>query len=128
DEDDIWNRVGEGVGKTKYVNDTEKTWTVYVGSRRSRLFWRIYTKHYEKVYLRYEVELKRHHAHTVFRTLVKYGGTALVPLFRERLRKLKVADKAKEPAVELVLSLGGEDKNFELLEEERKKSLKNMCM
>jgi hypothetical protein len=126
-ENDIWNRVEDGIGKTKYVNDTEKTWTVYIGSRRSRLFWRIYTKHYEKVYLRYEIELKRHHANTVFKTLVKYGGSALVPLFHERLRKLRVTDTAKEPALELVLGLGGEDKNFDLLEEERKKDLDGMC-
>lgn len=126
-ENDIWNRVCEGVGKTKIVNDSEKTWTVYVGSRRSRIFWRIYIKHYEKTYLRYEVELKRHHAHAVFTALSKYGDAALKSLYLTRLKKLKVADKAKEPALELVLGMGGKDLSYELEKEEREESIKKMC-
>lgn len=125
-ENDIWNRVKDGVGKTKYVNDIEKTWTVYVGSRRSRLFWRIYTKRYEKVYLRYEVELKRHHAHTVFQTLDRYGADALVPVYLERLKKLKVTDVAKEPALELVLNLKNSDMDIDLIEEERLATIAGM--
>lgn len=126
-ENDIWRRVGEGVGKTKIVNGTEKTWTVYIGSRRSRIFWRIYIKRYEKVYLRYEVELKRHHAETVFRVLDKYGAIALKALYLERLRRLKIHDTAKEPALELVLSMKAPDLNYELEQEEKNATLEKMC-
>jgi hypothetical protein len=50
-----------------------------------------------------------------------------MPLFLERLRKLKVTDIAKEPALELVLGLAGKDMNFDLLADERKKDLDGMC-
>jgi hypothetical protein len=92
---------------TSIVQSTTGT-TLYIGNRQSGRFTRIYEKDLGEKFLRFEIELKRHHAHNAFDYLKE--GSSLISLYYSHLLKIPfpeefLADYLPSDAPELDLRL-----------------------
>lgn len=75
-------------GITSSLVESDTGVTLYIGSRQSGRFVRIYEKQYETKYLRFEIELKSYHARNALERL--RDGQSVDSVFNSHLNRLKL--------------------------------------
>jgi len=80
-----------GEGKKVSMIESEFS-TVYIGSRTSGRFTRIYEKDYESIYVRLEIELKKKHAAIAWDYLL--SGKSVESLYASHLEKIGLFERA----------------------------------
>lgn len=86
-------KVKDRLGKlniTTSMVESDTGSTVYIGSRRSGRFIRMYEKDYGRKYVRLEIELKRHYARMAWEALLQ--GANIADIYATHLDKCKLPD------------------------------------